>query len=149
MYKILLASDGSEHSKRAAEEVLKIAEAVKTAVTVLLVFSIEGMKLPLWARSSGLPPDEMAKIEEEYKAKGQKILDSIKEMFNTKGIEIETLIEKGNPGDVICKVAQDGNFNLIVLGSRGMGEVKGLVLGSVSNKVVHCADTKTNVMVVK
>lgn len=149
MYKILLATDGSEHSKKAAQEVLKMAESVKTAVTALLVFTVEGLKLPLWARSSGLPLEEMAKIEMEYKAKGQEILDSIKEMFSAKGIEIETLIEKGNPGDVICKVAQDGNFNLVVLGSRGMGEIKGLVLGSVSNKVVHCAETKTNVMVVK
>ncbi len=46
MYKILLATNGSEHSKRATEEVLKIAEAVKTAVTGLLVFSTEGLKLP-------------------------------------------------------------------------------------------------------
>ena len=63
------------------------------------------------------------------------------------GIRIQLRILQGNPVDVICSLADQLKTDLVIVGNRGLGGVGGLVLGSVSERVVHkCVRT---VMVVK
>jgi hypothetical protein len=60
---------------------------------------------------------------------------------------IQSRLENGNPVDVICRCAQEIDADLVIVGSRGLGNVGALVLGSVSEKVVRkCSRT---IMVVK
>ena len=63
------------------------------------------------------------------------------------GIETERVLETGSPAPVIADVAEEYGVDLIVMGSRGLGLVKGVLLGSVSQYVVENA--KCAVMVVK
>jgi nucleotide-binding universal stress UspA family protein len=57
------------------------------------------------------------------------------------GVESETLIERGEKADALARVAADRNAAMIVVGSRGERPLKGVVLGSVSQKLLHLSET--------
>ena len=135
MYKILLATDGSTNSFKAAEEASKLAGALQAEVTVISVIK----DIPV----ARMPAEIYKTIEDNTQSMLEKTRDFLKE----KGIEAKILSYQGNPGNVICEVAEEGSYNLIVMGSSGLGSIEELFLGSVSNKVVHCA--KTSVLIVK
>ena len=90
---------------------------------------------------SGLPLEINKTLEDNT----LEVLEKNKD-FSIKRSEIETLLEHGDPGNIICEVADEGGYDLIIIGSSGLGSIEGLFLGSVSNKVVHSA--KTPVMIV-
>ena len=70
-----------------------------------------------------------------------------KAMCTKKGVKFLDVVEYGEEGRTIVSFAQKNNFNLIVIGSRGMGKVKELFLVSTSNYVVH--SSKIPVLIVK
>ena len=71
---------------------------------------------------------------------GQMLLRDARARAEAKGVaQVETAFVKGEAGERIIQIATDRSANLIVMGSRGFGTLKGLVLGSVSNKVFHLA----------
>lgn len=71
---------------------------------------------------------------------GRVLLRKAREAAEAKGVKrVETMVEAGDPGDRIVQLARERSADLIVMGSRGFGNLKGLVLGSVSHKVFHTA----------
>ena len=58
----------------------------------------------------------------------------------------EILVRIGEPGETIVKVARQKHCGEIVLGSRGLGNLKGLILGSVTTKVIHAARVPVTVV---
>jgi nucleotide-binding universal stress UspA family protein len=140
MFKILMATDGSEHSLRTISETIRLAEALKAAVTILYV--IEG--------NPQIDYDFFAAYrttEEEIEKVGKKILEKAAQAFREKEMTVETMIAKGHPANIIRETAEKGNFDLVILGSRGLGGLKELLLGSVSNAVAH--SIKANILIVK
>jgi len=61
-------------------------------------------------------------------------------VLDAAGIPCEGHLESGDPAQVIADIAARERVNGIVMGTRGMGPIKSLVLGSVATKVVHLAD---------
>ncbi len=144
MYKILLATDGSEHSSRAAEEVLKLAQPLQADITAISVVQATPVYTGYDVPAS--PWITMEYLEGQEKA-GQQILEQVAAFFRENGFNIDLILEKGRAADIICQIAKDNNFDLIVMGSRGLGGIKQLFLGSVSSAVIHNAETP--VLVVK
>lgn len=71
---------------------------------------------------------------------GHMLLRKAHEQAKNKGVKrVETALDFGDAGDCILHHARNRSADLIVMGSRGFGELKGLVLGSVSHKVFHLA----------
>jgi nucleotide-binding universal stress UspA family protein len=67
---------------------------------------------------------------------GQQILRSAESIAREEGLErIDTLLEYGDEAATILSAAEAQNANFIVMGNRGLGDMKGLLLGSVSHKV--------------
>jgi nucleotide-binding universal stress UspA family protein len=64
-----------------------------------------------------------------------------------KGLKLNTQLEFGNPAETIIEVAEKGNYDLIIVGSRGLSNVKRFFLGSVSDDVSHHA--KSSVLIVR
>ena len=77
---------------------------------------------------------------------GNVILDRVMDMVPT-GVEKEAFSETGSPAVVILDFATDKEMDMIVMGSRGLGVVKGVLLGSVSQYIVE--QSKCPVLVVK
>ena len=69
------------------------------------------------------------------------------EFFRSEKIKVSTIFKEGHPADTIAQVAADEKFDMVVIGSRGLGGLKKLFLGSVSNAVTQ--EVKTSVLVVK
>ncbi|MYL32185.1 universal stress protein [Pontibacillus yanchengensis] len=133
MYKtILLASDGSDHSVRAAEHAIHIATCNENAsLTILYVENHRDAKtntLHNWNSPENfyVLDDKFAEIEE--KAKKANIHYHVTTIY-------------GEAGPAIVKYANNGDFDMVIVGSRGLNGFQEMVLGSVSHKVakrVHC-----------
>ena len=71
---------------------------------------------------------------------GQHIVDEARDHAKAKGLKkVEVRLEGGNPADRILQCIKDENIDCVIMGSRGLGELKGLFLGSVSHKVANHA----------
>jgi nucleotide-binding universal stress UspA family protein len=139
--KILVPVDGSDNSFRALEQAIFLATKIQEAqITVLYIIK----DLPsLYIYS----PKTIEKLHADYKSESAKILERCKEMANQSGININTVLEEGDPASKIIGYSEMKQFDLIIIGSRGMGKFKELIIGSVSNKVLHHA--KCSVMLVR
>ena len=138
--KILVPVDGSENSFRAFEHALFLSKSMGAQLTAMHVIEspptvyVESQKL-------------LNELLSNYRKESAKILDKCKAVADKSGVEIETVIAEGDAASNITGYAQKGGFELIVVGSRGLGRLKEMVLGSTSSKVLHHA--KCPVMVVK
>ncbi len=137
MKKIMVPVDGSESSERALEQAIELAVALKAKLAFLYVANVNQL-----AVNSCLS----AELLEAVNKAGDVILSHAEERV-PEGVEAERLLETGSPASAIVDVAEDIGSDLIVMGSRGLGLVKGVLLGSVSQYVVE--NSKCAVMVVK
>jgi len=74
-------------------------------------------------------------------ASARAIAESASAMFKEAQVVCDVKVVEGSPGRVISEMAKDGEFDLVVMGSRGHSDMAGLLLGSVSHKVlqaIHC-----------
>lgn len=141
MEKILVAVDSSDYSHKVTEVAGKLAVALNAEVMLLTVFEDYANRMP------EIPHSALEKLRETTLESMEKFLSEEAELFREKGIPVKTKLDKGHPGQIICDIAKEGSYSYIVLGSRGLGGITELLLGSVSNRVAHCAET--NVIIVK
>jgi nucleotide-binding universal stress UspA family protein len=137
--KILVALDGSESATNALNYALDLAEVTSAELELLTI--IPPVFLPSYSSyvldSSAI--EDCAKKMESF-CRG--VLSKAQKEVQNKKPELKflTKIEKGKPDEKIVKIAKDGNFDMIVMGCRGLGG-RGDALGSVSSRVVdiaHC-----------
>jgi nucleotide-binding universal stress UspA family protein len=75
------------------------------------------------------------------KAVGDGVISHARARAGAKGAQsVQPLLEDGDPADTILRLAKGLHVDMIFLGSRGLGNVKGLLMGSVSHKVAHLAE---------
>jgi len=136
-YKVLVATDGSDNSLRAAEFAAGLASLVPgIQVTVLMVNDmLEKMKYYSPLRT----PVIFEEVESFFKDKSQEALNRTMGPFDRRKYQVEGIMKVGNPVQEIVTLSKEGGYNQIIIGSRGMGGLKGLFLGSVSSKVVQLA----------
>ena len=134
---ILVPVDGSEGSDRAIAEAVELAQACSAKVNFLYVANIN--QLAINACLSDAILDAVTKA-------GNVILDRAMEMVPA-GVEKEAFSETGSPAVIILDFVDNHPTDLIVMGSRGLGVVKGVLLGSVSQYLVE--QSKCPVLVVK
>lgn len=127
---ILVAYDGSEHSRKALDMAVKVAQCSNCKLKVLYAFD----KVPLV-----LGDDETKRFIERAMNKGREKLAEATLHLHDSGIEFSTDTVEGPAAEAILRVAELEGCDLIVMGSRGLGMVQGLLLGSVSYRVLHHA----------
>lgn len=137
MMRILVATDGSPHAKRAAELAARLARELRTAEIVL----VNAGHIP--ALALGGPGADMmvdyAVLEEGFEKAGRAILEESKAVFHGVDVPVTTQYRRGEPSREILAAAAEAKANFIVMGSRGLGQIGGLILGSVSERVLHGA----------
>ncbi len=145
--KLLVCTDGSKSSQNAIKEAAILASNYKNVETSIL-YVYDTSQLPTYDSGGGSMPETMqVKFEKSKKEEGEKILDEAVKVFEEKNLKPATILKKGHPSNEIIKVASEGNFDLVVLGSRGLSGLKKILLGSVSNAVAQ--EVKSNVLIVK
>jgi nucleotide-binding universal stress UspA family protein len=135
--KVLVATDGSEHSMKAVQRALELAEKQGAQVTLMSVAYYVADYL------EGMPPNIKDKLEDE--ARGA--LKKAKALFDAKNLPVETVMEAGLvPANLIIRKAQDGKFDRIVMGSTGQNALERILMGSTAAKVVAHAPCEVTVV---
>lgn len=141
MKSILVATDGSETAKKALVETRKLAESMGSKVTIINVASDLIAHPYLMNREYGI------KTNEDLLKLGKELLDDGSKIFEGFSGELDTVIRSGDAGREIIEESEKGDYDLIVMGSRGLGAFSRAMLGSVSNKVLN--HVKKNVLIVR
>jgi nucleotide-binding universal stress UspA family protein len=136
--KVLLATDGSEEATLAARTAVDIAEKTGSELHV-----VHARQVPLYVDESPTERVEATKsIEETLKEAAQRVLDTqVRQIRDAGGDVLQTYARLGRPDKEIISVAEEIGAGLIVMGSRGLGGVRRILMGSVSDSVVqhaHC-----------
>lgn len=133
--KILVCSDGSNHSLDAVACAAELSNIHKAALTLLHVCALPTVSEPFPGAPSLNGPAVDAYVRQMHTAVIERALPFIKKV----GACCEIKEEVGNPADVIARVANQQEYDLIVLGSRGVSTDKAEKLGSVCHSVIHNA----------
>lgn len=129
--KILLAVDGSDHGLHAAKMAGDLARNMKSErLRIVVAFS----HIPSYLGEPNMQDAIDARLKES-----EKILQAALEAVGNIPGEIHTEMIEGSPAEAIINVAMTRNSDLIVMGSRGIGMLEGLFLGSTSQNVVSHA----------
>lgn len=125
---ILLPVDGSEHATRAAAYALKLAGLMRARMLLLYCHRPFPVKL-------GEPYFQNAidKIMVEANA----LMEPFRSILAENGVDFTDLIMEGPPAQKICDVARIESCEMIIMGSRGRSDLKGLLLGSVAHRVLQ------------
>jgi nucleotide-binding universal stress UspA family protein len=133
MYRrILVPSDGSEHALKAVRVAAGLAKEFDSEVVLLCVVSIPQALVMV----AGI--DDRV-LDEYIEHTGREALDPALKILAEAGVGAEVKIEMGTAADEILREVEETGVDLIIMGKRGMGEFKGLLLGSVSDRVTHGA----------
>lgn len=132
--RILVPVDGSKNSFKAVQHAAYLATCCQAEVYLLHVASLY-KNIPVYTQlSTSYVPTWFYDDVEKF---GRQVLDEASKLLTQ--VPHQTFLEKGSPVEVIPEFAATHGSDLIVIGSRGLGTLKGLVMGSVSTHVVHYA----------
>jgi nucleotide-binding universal stress UspA family protein len=135
MYKrILIATDGSDKSRKAAEEGVELAKALGANIIALNV--VNEVVVASAVRQLG---SDRKEVEAKLKVTGQKAVDEIKKMADAAGVKIDTILKVGVPANTVIDVSGAEKADLIVMGSHGESGASKLLIGSVVQKVLYWA----------
>ena len=130
--KILVPFDGSEHAGRALASAANLAALGGAKLTLLHVVDLNKKISSLEQVSTG------GYIPAELKEEGYKLLAEALHSL-PKEISADTCVEIGAPPMVIVDVCKGGGYDLVIMGSRGLGRLQEFLVGSVSRYVVNAA----------
>lgn len=136
--KILIAVDGSENSDRALKIGINLGKKFSSEIQIFTV--VPPLLVPLHAlpvTTSELVSEATKELEKTFADVLKKAEEKAKK--NNRTLKISTKLEYGKPGKKIVETAREGKFDLVVMGSRGLGR-KEYALGSVSTRVTDCAN---------
>lgn len=127
---ILAAVDSSKFMERNVDYACALAKSTESRLTLIHVVVLPLMMEP------AVPVDPRP-----FEEAGSKLLEKAKRIAHEKGAEADTRLAKtfGNPAQEIVKTAEEGKYDLIVIGAKGHSILRNLMIGSVADTVVHNA----------
>jgi nucleotide-binding universal stress UspA family protein len=135
--RVLVPTDGSQPSLKAARYAAKLARMVDARVKIVHVMevAVPGAREPV--ELDGLNSVTIqVEDEERIKRRAMDVMNRTKKCFVDEGVPVETeFFLSGNVAEVIVETAGEEGFDLIVMGSRGLGGLQHLMLGSVAEAV--------------
>ena len=129
MASIVVGYDGSACGDAALTEALGIAGELGDSVVVVFGYAPPG----LWG-------GEIAEHEEAIEELGEKVVAKAKAQAAERGIEIETLLVAKRAAEALIDTAEQRQARMIVVGSFGDPPLKGMILGSTPNKLLHLSE---------
>jgi len=141
--RILVAVDGSPYAERALKYAIDLSEKYGAKLIIAHV---------IMRRFYAVTPSEAGVLAtttfvKEIQAEGKTIIDNAESMARVEGVNFESKLVRGVPAEEIVKISESERTDLIVIGSRGLTEVRAFLLGSVSDKVSH--HCKCPILIVK
>jgi nucleotide-binding universal stress UspA family protein len=136
MLKILIAVDGSEYARRALETVARLAQTNPEVEATLLNVRMGAILEPLLANDYSMIT--IQKLDTEQELQQTAVLEDSSRQAAELGLKVvESIRAYGVIPHEIVRTAQDRRVDLIAMGTRGMGALKSMLMGSVAQKVLH------------
>ncbi len=129
--KILVPVDGSETSARTIAFILAHRERFPVPLTLLHVVPLDRLAYRM------IPDFQVEMVRENAGKAGRHLAEDLAARLREGGLQVEVRLEFGSPREVIPSVANDGGYQLLVIGRRGTGEIRDVLFGSVTNHVLH------------
>ncbi len=129
MGSIVVGYDGSACGEAALAAALAIAPALGDEVTVVFGYAPPGT----WG-------GEIAEHEEAIEELGEKVMAKAQAQAAEKGVEIEAQLVAKRAAEALIEAAEQRDARMIVVGSFGEAPLKGIILGSTTNKLLHLTD---------
>lgn len=134
MMKLLIAMDGSEVSLRALQFAIKQTQGLANAQINLI--NVQDPTPPHIAAKSGMTTDDWLVIHQEA---GNRMLEPATAALRAAGVHYSSSVAVGAPAEEVVRRANELGCDQIVMGTRGMSAIAGLLMGSVATRVVHLA----------
>jgi nucleotide-binding universal stress UspA family protein len=131
--RILVALDGSQAAERALESAIDLAKKYEAKLIILHVI-LQKLYAVNPTGDGVLDPTVFAS---EMQAEGKSIIKKAEEHASSEGVDYDSKMVQGLPADEIIKSAQAEKADLVILGSRGLNEVRAFLFSSVSDRVCH------------
>jgi nucleotide-binding universal stress UspA family protein len=133
-FKILFPVDGSDNSLRVARYLAGLAGLMKSLEVFMINVESAGDD---WRVKRVLKPEELASMEAEW---GEAAMAPSRAILKSAGIAFNERIVQGDVPETIVRLAKELGCDQIVMGTRGQSSIGGLLMGSVTTKVLHIAD---------
>lgn len=130
MQSILVAVDGSPHSLEGVREAAMLAKGMGFKLELVNV-------LPAILLAPAVYAETIAKLEQGNREVAQEHLEKAKKLATELGVEATTVILSGAPAEALADLAQAERVWGVVIGAKGHGAVKRVLLGSVTDRLVH------------
>jgi nucleotide-binding universal stress UspA family protein len=136
--RVLIGTDGSDDAVAAARRALDV---LPPDASIVLISVAEAPAVAHAGMESGFAGGVATprEVDAAWAAATDEATAALDHTARALGVAVETRVERGVPGAVLCEVADTLGADVVVVGSRGRGAIRRLVLGSVSNYVVHNA----------
>ena len=134
MFKMLVLVDGSENSNRAVRQVMGMAQLFREPIDIHLL-NVQPAIVSSNVRRY-ISQDDLNKYHHD---EGMAALVPARALLDDAGVKYTHHITVGDVGEVVAQYVEEQGLRLIVMGTRGLGSVTGLLLGSVTTKVLQAA----------
>ena len=140
MFKVLVPVDGSSSSDHAAQYLIRLAKGCGTMDIYLL-----NVQEPIdaWEVRRFLRDQEIETMQSE---RGEDALRSARALLDEAGVRYKPHTLVGSVAETIVRFAQEQGCDQIVMGTRGLGAVENLLLGSIATKVIHLTDVSVTLV---
>jgi nucleotide-binding universal stress UspA family protein len=129
--KILVPLDGSPISAQTLKTLIDLKECIPSPLTLLHVLDLDMLSYRGFAE---IPFHE---IEERAREEAQSFIAGLQDSFAAAGVHVEAIVREGHVRDTICKIADSGEYDLLVIGKQTDGELRNILFDQVANYVVH------------
>ena len=130
MQSILVAVDGSAHSLKGVEAAAKLARALPAALELVYV-------VPPVLLAPSVYPDAIAQVEEGNRQVAREVLAAAQKAVPFEGLQVDTVVANGAPAEALADLAQADRVWGVVIGAKGHSAVARVLLGSVTDRLVH------------
>lgn len=130
--RILVPVDDSPTSKKTIDSIIELRDRFSKTLTLLHVINTEHFTYQM------IPDIQMDMVKENFAKVGRQILERVDTKLKQAGFENELLFEFGDPRQEIANIANDKEFQLVIIGRHeGGGQIRDVLFGSVANHVLH------------
>ena len=139
--RILFCVDSSRASQQALSALMTYLNTESAEITLMHVVETPWINLGLerdWFDQGGETREQKSseiQLEEKLQSEAAEIIEDVAEQLTQQGLDVTTVIAEGNPATEILGQAEQGEYDLIILGATGATDMKHRMLGSVSAKV--------------
>jgi nucleotide-binding universal stress UspA family protein len=129
--KILVPLDGSPISAQTLKTLIDLKESIPSPLTLLHVLDLNVLSY------QGFAETPFHDIEVQARVEAQSFIAGLQDSFAAAGVHVEAIVREGHVRDTICKIADSGEYDLLVIGKQTDGKLRNILFDPVANYVVH------------